>query len=285
MTLLVFGKSGQVASELARLVPDAVFLARQDVDLEVAGACASAIRHLRPTKVINAAAYTQVDKAEAEPDLARAINADAPGEIARACADGGIPLVHISTDYVFDGLGTAPRLPSDPTAPLNVYGKTKRDGEVLVRESGATHVILRTSWVFSAAGSNFLKTMLRLSETRDQLSIVADQIGGPTPASAIASGCLKIVGALGSNQGKSGTYHFTGAPDCTWAEFAEEIFKQAGRPVEVTRISSSDYPTPARRPQNSRLDCRSTLDTFGLRQPDWRDGVAQVLKELGVIAG
>jgi dTDP-4-dehydrorhamnose reductase len=215
--------------------------------------------------VINAAAYTAVDRAEEEEALAHAINAEAPATMARACATLGIPLVHISTDYVFDGSGESPRSPDAPTAPINAYGRTKLAGEEAIRASGVLHAILRTSWVFSAHGNNFVKTMLRLSDTRDALGIVSDQIGGPTPASAIAAACAKIASEIS----KSGTYHFSGAPDTNWADFAREIFSQSNRDITVTGIATSDYPTPAKRPLNSRLDCASILTDFGIIKPSW----------------
>ncbi|KFE35138.1 dTDP-4-dehydrorhamnose reductase [Thioclava atlantica] len=278
--ILVFGESGQVARELQRLAPDARFLGRNRVDLSDPEAAAEAIREMRPTAVINAAAYTAVDKAEEEEPLALKINGEAPAAMAGACAELGIPLVHIATDYVFDGSGEAPFSPADPTAPLGAYGRTKLAGEAGIRAAGCTHAILRTSWVFSAHGANFVKTMLRLSETRDRLRIVADQIGGPTPARAIAQACLTIADALQRTPDLSGIYHFSGAPDVSWAGFAREIFAQAARDVAVEEIPSSDYPTPARRPLNSRLDC-SALAAFDLERPDWRADLTDVLKELG----
>jgi dTDP-4-dehydrorhamnose reductase len=195
-----------------------------------------------------------------------------------------IPLVHISTDYVFEGLGEAPWKPGDTTAPQNAYGRSKLAGEEGILGSEATHAILRTSWVVSAHGANFVKTMLRLSETRDTLSIVADQIGGPTPARDIASACLMIAQHLQEDPSKSGTYHYSGAPSVSWADFASEIFAQAARSVNVIPIQTTEYPTPAKRPLNSRMDCRTTLSTFGVKQPDWRIGLIEILKELEVTA-
>ncbi|WP_322866873.1 dTDP-4-dehydrorhamnose reductase [Aquicoccus sp. G2-2] len=278
--LLIFGKSGQVASELAHLAPEARFLSRAEVDLGAPATCAAAIRNLRPSAVINAAAYTAVDKAETEEALATTINADAPGMMAKACADLNIPLVHISTDYVFGDGGSVPHAPDDPTAPINAYGRSKLAGEVAVRAAGGPHAILRTSWVFSAFGANFVKTMLRLSETRDTLSIVDDQVGGPTPAADIARACLVITKHLHADPALSGTYHFSGAPNASWADLATEIFAQTGRDVAVTGIPTAAYPTPARRPLNSRLACSTTEATFGLGSPDWRAGLATVLHDL-----
>lgn len=280
MRLLVFGRSGQVARELAALQPDALFLDRGAADLTDPAACAAVIRAARPEAVINAAAYTAVDRAEAEEALATQINATAPGAMAVACAALGVPFVQISTDYVFAGSGSAAWRPGDAVAPLNAYGRSKLAGEQAVRASGACHAILRTSWVFSAHGSNFVKTMLRLSETRDTLAIVADQIGGPTPAAAIAEACLTIAGQLRSDAGKTGTYHFSGTPDVSWKDFAAAIFAEAGREVSLRDIATEDYPTPARRPLNSRLDCQSTRDVFGIERPDWRTGLRACLEHL-----
>jgi dTDP-4-dehydrorhamnose reductase len=277
--ILVFGQTGQVAQEIAGLSQDAVLLSRAVCDVAETGAARAAILDKRPTFVVNAAAYTAVDKAETEPDLAAKINSAAPGEMAAACAELGIPLVHISTDYVFDGGGVSPFLPTDPTNPRNAYGRSKLAGERAVRVAGGAYAILRTSWVFSAHGSNFVKTMLRLSETRNHLAVVADQIGGPTPAADIASACVTIVERLKKDPSLSGTYHFSGAPDVNWADFAREIFRQAGRNVTVEDIPSSAYPTPAERPKNSRLNCDS-LSVFGLERPDWREGLSKVLHEL-----
>ncbi len=280
MTLLVFGRTGQVATELRARAPGATYLGRAEADLADPAACAAAIRAARPEAVINAAAYTGVDKAETEEDLAMRVNGAAPGAMAEACAELGIPLVHISTDYVFDGSGTAPWRPEDPTGPLGAYGRTKLAGEDAVRGAGGVHAILRTSWVFSAHGANFLKTMLRLSETRDRLTIVADQVGGPTPAGGIAEACLTIAAALAADPGKSGTYHYAGTPDTNWAGFARAIFAEAGREVTVEDIPTSGYPTPAARPLNSRLDCSATQAAFGIARPDWRQAVAKIVKEL-----
>ena len=279
MTLLVFGRTGQVARELARLEPDAVYLGRDRADLADPAACAAAIATLRPAAVINAAAWTAVDKAEAEEAAATVVNGDAPAAMAAAAAALGVPFVQISTDYVFDGAGTAPRLPGDPVAPLGAYGRSKLAGEAGVAGAGGAHAILRTSWVFSAHGGNFLRSMLRLGATRDTLNVVADQIGGPTPAAAIAQAVLTIAATLRHTPGASGTYHFAGSPDASWADFAREIFVQAGMATRVADIPSSDYPTPARRPLNSRLDCAGFTETFGLPRPDWRAGIAAVLQD------
>ncbi|WP_422039315.1 dTDP-4-dehydrorhamnose reductase [Roseibium sp.] len=279
--MLVFGSSGQVATELRERLPDAVFLGREEADLSVHTNIGGIIEEIGPAAIINAAAYTAVDKAEEEEALALKLNAQAPAEMAKAAARLSIPLVHISTDYVFDGSGETAFAPDAGTAPLGAYGRTKLKGEQAIVAAAPVYAILRTSWVFSAHGANFLKTMLRLSETRDHLTIVADQIGGPTPASAIAEACVKIARSLAADPSKAGTYHFSGVPEVSWADFAREIFRQAGRSVAVEDIPTSAYPTPAKRPLNSRLDCRS-LAAFELNRPDWKDGVADTLAKLGV---
>lgn len=283
MTLLVFGKTGQVATELARRAPDAVYLGRDRADLSDPESCAMAIRDIQPSAIINAAAWTAVDKAESEEDAARIVNGDAPAAMARAAADLGVPFVHISTDYVFNGAGTDPFSPDAPTAPLGAYGRTKLLGETGVRAAGGPHAILRTSWVVSAHGNNFVKTMLRLGAERDALTIVADQIGGPTQAGAIADACLTIADQLGADPTKTGSYHFSGGPDTSWADFARAIFDLVGLSCAVTDIPSSDYPTPAARPLNSRMDMRSTTDTFGIPRPDWRAGLKDILHDLGAL--
>lgn len=277
--ILVFGQTGQVARALALLAPDAVYLGRDQADLADADACTQAIRAHAPEAVINAAAFTVVDKAESDEDLAMRINGRAPAAMAETCADLAIPLVHISTDYVFDGSGRQPFRPSDQTGPLGAYGRSKLLGEAGVRAAGGVHGILRTSWVFSAHGGNFVKTMLRLGAERSSLRVVADQIGGPTPARAIAEACLHLVNRLRDDPGLSGLYHFCGAPDTSWADFARAVMAEAGLSCKIEDIPTSVYPTPARRPLNSRLDC-SSLGAIGLTRPDWRVDLQKVIKEL-----
>jgi dTDP-4-dehydrorhamnose reductase len=277
--ILVFGKTGQVAREL-QLLGTVTALGREEVNLSDPQACAEAIRHYAPDAVINAAAYTAVDQAEDEEAVATVINGDAPTAMAMACAPLNIPFVHISTDYVFEGTGQDPWQPQDQTAPQNAYGRSKLAGETGVADSGGTYAILRTSWVVSAHGANFVKTMLRLSETRHALNIVSDQIGGPTPARDIALACLQIVEQLIQDPSKSGTYHFSGAPDVSWADFADEIFDQAGKSVAVTPMPTTDYPTPAQRPLNSRMDCTATKRAFGIERPDWVTGLKTILDDL-----
>jgi dTDP-4-dehydrorhamnose reductase len=262
------------------MLHDGIALGRETVDLSDPKACATAIWTHRPAAVINAAAYTAVDRAESEEGLATLINGTAPGTMASACAKLCIPFIQISTDYVFSGEGELPRRPEDPVAPLGAYGRSKLAGEDAVRAAGGIHAILRTSWVFSAHGHNFVKTMLRLGRTKHQLRVVGDQVGGPTPARAIAQACLSIANDLAIDPSKTGTYHLSGAPDTSWAGFAREIFAQDNMHVSVDEISSTDYPTPARRPLNSRLDCSATQAAFGVHRPDWRKALLGVFAEL-----
>lgn len=280
---LVFGQTGQVARELARRLPlgvSAQFLGRDRADLSDPAACAAAIAATDADVVINAAAWTAVDKAEAEEAAALVVNGDAPGAMARAAAARGLPFLHISTDYVFNGAGDQPFGVADPTVPLGAYGRTKLAGEQAVQAAGGRFVILRTSWVVSAHGSNFVKTMLRLGATRDSLNVVADQIGGPTPAADIADALYAT--AAGLLAGKpGGVLHFAGAPDCSWADFARAIMARAGLACVVHDIPSSAYPTPAKRPLNSRLDC-SGLAAFGIVRPDWRAGLDKILQEVSL---
>jgi dTDP-4-dehydrorhamnose reductase len=277
--ILVFGQTGQVATELKRLLPDALYLGRTMADLSDPSACAAVIHQHGPQAVINAAAYTAVDRAEDEESLANTINGNAPGAMAQACAALHIPFVQISSDYVFDGEGNGPFAPDHPTAPLGAYGRSKLLGESSVSAAGGAHAILRTSWVFSAHGSNFVKTMLRLGAQRDSLKVVGDQIGGPTPARAIAQACLVIAQQLQVAPEKAGTYHFSGMPDISWAGFARTIITEAGLSCQITDIPSAAYPTPARRPLNSRMACDS-LSIFGLSRPEWRAELTDVIKDL-----
>ncbi len=267
--ILVFGKTGQVSRELAGLA-DVQCFGRYEADLSNPEKCAALIQNSDCQAVINAAAYTAMDKAEEEEDLANLINGDAPSAMAQAAREKDIPFVHISTDYVFDGLGETPWKPDDKTSPINAYGRSKLKGEIGVEKAGGKFAILRTSWVFSAHGHNFVKSMLKLGCERDALNIVADQIGGPTPSSEIAKACHSMALQLQKDASKSGIYHFSGAPDTSWAGFAREIFAVAGRDVTVENIPTSAYPTPATRPLNSRLDCSSLETDFGIKRPDWR---------------
>lgn len=283
MRIALLGQTGQVAREVQARAPESweiVALGRDAADFTNPLATLAAVKRARPEAVINAVAYTAVDRAEEEEALAHQVNGATPGLLAAECAAMGVPFVHLSTDYVFAGSGVAPYAPADTTAPQNAYGRSKLAGEEAVRAAGGPHVILRTAWVFSSHGANFVKTMLRLGAERDKVTIVADQVGGPTPARAIAAACLRIAEALCDDAGQSGTYHFSGTPEVSWADFAREIFAQAGISCEVVDIPTSDYPTPAQRPLNSRLDCRATETVFGIARPDWRAGLAEVLDDL-----
>lgn len=283
MRILVFGKNGQVASALHDISGDDgefVFLGRNEADLTATGAAKSAISDQKPDIVINAAAYTGVDKAESEPDAAARLNAAAPAEMAVTCTETGSIFIHISTDYVFDGRAEDHLDETAPVRPLNVYGKTKLDGENAVLNACPDAVILRTSWVFSEYGANFVKTMLRLSAERDALSIVSDQIGGPTDAYDIARALIAIAGKKYRGAPGSGVYHFQGAPAVSWAAFAEKIFEIAGVGVAVNKIPTSEYPTPAQRPLNTVLDCARIERDFGVGQPDWRMGLRRVISAL-----
>ena len=287
--ILVLGRNGQVARELDRLgAPEGfqlVFAGREDFDLSAGADPAALLETHAPVAVINAAAYTAVDKAESESDAAFRLNRDVPAAIARACAERGVPFVHFSTDYVFDGRKSAPYLEDDPIGPTGVYGRSKAEGEAAVTAAGGRHAILRTSWVYSAFGANFVKTMLRLSETRDELGVVADQTGRPTWARDCAEGALRSVKALLEGApGFGGVYHLSGAGDATWADFAEAIFAEfaarGGRRPKVNRITTADYPTPAARPANSRLDCSKLEAALGWKMRPWREGLAACMDEL-----
>ena len=283
MRLLIFGQTGQVARELSRALPrgwSADFLGRGRADLSDPEACAAMVAATDAQAVINAAAYTSVDRAEEEEALATTINGAAPAAMAQAAAARSLPFLHISTDYVFDGSGTTPFTPTDAVAPIGAYGRSKLAGEVGVRAAAGPHVILRTSWVFSAHGSNFVKTMLRLGAERDEVRVVDDQVGGPTPAADIAIACLTIAAALRNDPARSGIYHFAGAPAVTWAEFARAVMDGAGLDCRIVDIPTRDYPTPARRPLNSRLDGTRLKTAFGIDPADWRAGLVAVLKEL-----
>jgi dTDP-4-dehydrorhamnose reductase len=285
MHILVFGTTGQLARELTRRAPKGVTLTqlgRDSADLADPAACAAAVDGTTADLILNAAAYTAVDQAETEPALADTVNGDSPGAMARAAARRGLPFLHVSTDYVFDGTGTRPWRESDPVAPLGAYGASKLRGERLVAEAGGQSVILRTAWVFSAHGKNFVKTMLRVGADRDQLSVVDDQRGGPTAAADIADALFTIARAFADGKGTPGIFHFAGAPTVTWADFAEAIFAASALPRKpvVNRIPTSAYPTPAQRPANSALDCSHILAAYGIRQPDWRKSLSDVIGEL-----
>jgi len=297
MTLLVFGANGQVGQELMRaLAPlGPVVAATRSGRLADGSGCETAdfdhpqhltalLDRLRPTAVINAAAYTAVDRAEQERDAAFRANAESPGVIARWCAAHGVPMVHYSTDYVFDGQGTQPYPVDAPTAPLGVYGESKLAGEQAVRAAGGRHLIFRTAWVYASHSNNFLRTMLRVGADRDELKVVADQVGTPTPAALIADITAEV---LRSDDGRrSGTWHLTAEGETSWHGFAEEIFRQAlasglvDKAPQITAITTAQYPTPARRPAYSRLATDTLVRDFGVVLPAWQDGVSRVLAEL-----
>jgi dTDP-4-dehydrorhamnose reductase len=270
MRILVTGRSGQLATSLAEKAADRpdvelIALGRPELDLEMTRQIGEQIEARRPDLVINAAAYTAVDKAEAEPERAFAINRDGAAAVARAAMRLGVPLVHVSTDYVFDGRKAEPYREMDETGPLNVYGRSKLEGERAVLEAHPEALILRTSWVFSPFGTNFLKTMLRVGAERPVLRVVSDQIGNPTSALDLAAAILEISPALRSEPG--GLYHLTGDGSTSWHGFAEFIFRESakryGPAPAVEAIPSADYKTAAARPANSRLDCAAFVSRFG----------------------
>ena len=263
-----------MARELAGFT-DVTCLGRHDCDLEIPEKCCAAILSLKPSAVINAAAYTAVDLAETEVEKATRLNTDAPTEMAKCCATLDIPFIHISTDYVFDGSGDRPWRETDATSPLGVYGRTKRDGEIAVSAVNPAAVILRTSRVFSQHGANFVKTILRRGANSDTLTIVADQVAGPTPARAIAQACHHIITHF--DVSKTGIYHFSGVPQTTWADFARTIFDDAQMQVSVRDTTTAEYPTAAQRPLNSSLDCSRIFADFGIKQPNWKIELKKIL--------
>lgn len=294
MRVLVSGARGQVGHELMRHVPEgfeAIGLGSGELDIADARHVDEVIARTRPQLIINAAAYTAVDKAEGDSERAYAVNRDGVACLARAAERLAIPVLHISTDYVFAGDASVAYRETDPTEPTGVYGASKLAGEQVLVECCSRHLILRTSWVFGAYGNNFVKTMLRLGRERDQLSVVADQQGGPTPAVSIASALWQLA-VLYKQRGELawGTYHFSGMPYCTWHAFAEYIFQQAHEQgllvaiPDVSAIATQDYPTPARRPQWSVLDCSKLYTTFGIAAPDWRHELKSLLTELRAVS-
>jgi dTDP-4-dehydrorhamnose reductase len=274
--ILVFGHSGQVATELSLQGAD-LCLSRTEADFETPGSLRAAVEKYKPDAVINAVAYTAVDRAEDEPARAFQINGHAVGELAQICAKLQIPLVHISTDYVFDGSGDTPWAVNDATAPLNVYGQSKLAGEDAVRAADGVYAIIRTSWVVSAHGANFVKTMLRLGSDRDEINVVADQIGAPTGARDIAIACLEIARQLQDTPTKTGTYHYQAHPFTSWADVARATFKLAGLKCVVHDIASAQYPTPAARPLNSRMSCHEISRVFNVKLPKWHDKLGEIV--------
>lgn len=283
MKLIVFGKTGQVAHELARRCPPGIsaqFISRSSANLSDPKACAEVIAKASVDAIINVAAWTAVDKAETAEPEATVINGIAPGAMAQACEAKTIPFVHVSSDYVFSGSGSVAFKPDQLTAPIGAYGRSKLAGEQAVRASGAKHLILRTSWVMSAHGTNFVKTMMRLGREHNKIQVVSDQIGAPTPAAAIADALYKAVTTMTAGHA-GGTYHFAGAPNISWADFARAIMVATNLPCEIEDIPTSGYPTPAKRPMNSRLDCSSLKRDFGIAQPDWKIWLNSIISELG----
>ncbi|WP_019918779.1 dTDP-4-dehydrorhamnose reductase [Methyloversatilis discipulorum] len=296
MKILLFGKGGQVGWELQRaLAPLGELIA---LDFDSAGdlsgdfsqpaAVAATVRRVAPDLIVNAAAHTAVDKAESEVDLTRLINATTPGRIAQEAKALGAHLIHYSTDYVFDGSGNAARDEMAATGPLSVYGRTKLEGEQLIAASGATHLILRTSWVYAARGGNFAKTMLKLAKERERLTVIADQIGAPTGAELLADVSAHAARTLRARPELSGLYHCVAAGETSWHGYATHVIERAraaGHAIKVASdailpIPTSDYPTPATRPLNSRLDTRRLREAFGLVLPPWQQGVDRMLAEI-----
>lgn len=288
--IVVTGTKGQVATALVERAATAgvevVAIGRPDFDLAMPEGIGPALERLRPAAVISAAAYTAVDKAESEPDLARRINAEGAGAVAAAAAHLGVPLVHLSTDYVFDGTKSSPYTEQDPTGPTSVYGLTKLAGEEAVAAAGPNHAIVRVAWVYSPFGNNFVRTMLRLAQERDVVRVVADQHGGPTYALDIADAILAIAARLAADPSPSlrGVFHLPPQGEATWAQFAEATFAGAAargaKACRVEPISTADYPTPARRPANSRLCGERVKQAYGITLPNWASSLDNCLDRL-----
>ena len=295
MNILLLGKGGQVGWELQRSLAVLGRVTALDHDsTEHCGDFANpegvreTVRALRPDVIVNAAAHTAVDKAESEPEIARLLNATTPGVLAEEAARLGAWLVHYSTDYVFDGSGTRPWVETDAPAPLSVYGATKLEGEQHIQQTGCRHLILRTSWVYAARGSNFAKTMLRLGSERERLTVIDDQWGAPTGADLLADVTAHAVRHLQSRPGDGGLYHCVAGGETTWHSYAKYVLEHARqaqpaielKATEVAPVPTSAFPTPARRPHNSRLDTTRLQTTFGLVLPPWQQGVARMLTEI-----
>jgi dTDP-4-dehydrorhamnose reductase len=287
MKILITGKNGQVGRCLVDLLEaqtELTFLAldREQLDITDPVQVDKIVSEFQPNIIINAAAYTAVDKAEQECELANAINKDGPQNLALAASNINAAIIHISTDYVFDGDSAESYTESDVTAPQGEYGRSKLAGEHAVAHACAKHIILRTAWVFGEHGNNFVKTMLRLAKTRDTLGVVADQFGGPTYAGDIAHAILTISKQIARDRHAYGIYHFSGFPHVSWHAFAEKIFEIAleqdvlVKPIQVNPITTLDYPTPAKRPANSRLNCHKIHNAFGIEQSDWRTALVRI---------
>lgn len=279
MKILLFGKTGQVAKELCNR-PNVTAIGRDKADFTEPQKIIEIVKSTDADIIINAVAYTSVDLAEEEFDLANIINGTTVKELAKVSASRNIPFLHISTDYVFKGDGNLNWKTSDQTNPQNSYGKSKLIGESGILEAGGPHVILRTSWVFSSHGNNFVKTMLRLASNNNELSIVKDQIGGPTCAKDIADALWKIASDFYAGNGITGIYHFSGKPNSSWANFASEIFSQTHQDIKIKQILTKDFLTKAKRPLNSRLDCSSLRIDYGIKQPEWKKSLTNVLANL-----
>jgi len=286
--LLIVGAKGQLGRELteeaSRTRVPLVAVGRAELEITHADDVRRFIRDAAPRAIINAAAYTSVDKAESEWDAAHAVNVLGPENLARAAAELDVPLLHVSTDYVFDGSKNGAYSEDDPIAPLGAYGRTKAEGERRVRDAQPKHIILRTSWVYGVHGNNFLKTMLRLSREREELRVVADQRGCPTATLDIARALLAAEAAATAGRAKWGTYHFAGTGVTTWHGFASEIVsaaaRQGGRSIPVHAIATKDYPTPAMRPANSELDSSRFAGAFGYKSPPWQERTREVIAAL-----
>lgn len=283
MRLVLIGKTGQVAREIQNLVSDSISLialSRKELDLLNPDSSVTCLSKLKPDVIINAAAYTNVDLAEKEEDEANTINALSPTAIANYSASKGIPLIHLSTDYVFEGTGKDSWKPKDSLNPRSAYGRSKLKGELGILASKGNHIILRTSWIFSSYGNNFLKKIIELSKSNNEINVVSDQVGGPTPACEIAKACLNISQKIYLDPNKKGIYHFSGKPNVSWAGFAKEIIHQLGSNVVINDISTNDFKNIARRPYNSRLDCSSLNKKFGIERPEWKSSLLSMLKQL-----
>jgi dTDP-4-dehydrorhamnose reductase len=287
--ILVTGGTGQLAAALAALGGTRVRLAgRPEFDFDRPETIEAAFGAATPSLVVNAAANTAVDAAESDAAAAFRANRDGPEALARLCAASGVPLIHVSTDYVYDGAKAAPYVETDAVSPQSVYGASKLAGETAVLASGAQAIILRTAWVYAATGRNFVRTMLTLGQSRDALRVVADQHGCPTAAADLASAILAIatqIEANGWDNSRSGVFHAAGSGETTWHGLATAVFREASRhgakvPTSVAAISTAEYPTPARRPANSRLDCTRLATVFGIRLPDWRASLARTVDEI-----
>lgn len=289
MRLAVTGKNGQVVSALQALANDQleiVSLGRPELDLAQPETVLKAIRDAKPDVVVSAAAYTAVDKAEIEPEIAFAVNRDGARAVALAANDLSIPVIHLSTDYVFDGTKATAYVENDPTGPTSIYGRSKLEGEQAVSEVTGNHVILRTAWVYSEYGNNFVKTMLRLSENRDEINVVADQFGCPTSANDIAAAVVTIAKKLVEDASAPlrGVFHLSGSGETNWANFAKQIFafsaEAGGKSIVVNDITTEQYPTPARRPANSRLDCSKLEEVYAIRLTSWQTSTRAVVTAL-----